>query len=277
MLKIFSRLCTAALVLFFAACSDDNVTINELQNLQLVTTFTNASHNIEFYTPTGTFQTGYNAIYFQLKDASGNRIKNAVASWQPLMHMMSMEHSCPASSINKKQHTESTYGGYIVFQMAGNDMEYWELTLNYSIDGTNYSVTETIQVTAAPKRTVESFMASDNKRYVLALAEPSNPRVGINNMHAVLYEMESMTAFTPVDGYTIKIDPRMPGMGNHSSPNNVDLTQDEDNLYTGKLSLTMTGYWKINLQLEDSSGNVLKGEPITDEVESSSIYFELEF
>jgi len=47
--------------------------------------------------------------------------------------------------------------------------------------------------------------------------------------------------------------------------------------YFGKLSLTMTGYWKINLQLENESGTILKGEPISETVESSSIYFEVEF
>ena len=48
-------------------------------------------------------------------------------------------------------------------------------------------------------------------------------------------------------------------------------------MYKGKLSLTMTGYWKINLQLAKADGTVVKGEPITDAVQASSIYFELEF
>jgi hypothetical protein len=39
----------------------------------------------------------------------------------------------------------------------------------------------------------------------------------------------------------------------------------------------MTGYWKLNLKLLNSSGEVLKGEDITEEIEASSLYFELEF
>ncbi|UWX55354.1 hypothetical protein NYZ99_01880 [Maribacter litopenaei] len=67
-------------------------------------------------------------------------------------------------------------------------------------------------------------------------------------------------------------------MGNHSSPNNENLTFDSSTgKYKGKLSLTMTGYWKINLQLFNKQGDVLKGEPVTDENEASSLYFELEF
>jgi hypothetical protein len=84
-------------------------------------------------------------------------------------------------------------------------------------------------------------------------------------------------SFPVVDDYTIKIDPRMPSMGNHTSPNNVDLTQGSDDLYHGKLSLTMTGYWKINLQLMNSQDEVLKGETITEETPASSIYLEIEF
>ena len=67
-------------------------------------------------------------------------------------------------------------------------------------------------------------------------------------------------------------------MGNHSSPNNEDLTYDTaTKSYKGKLSLTMTGYWKLNLKLLNSTGEVLKGEDITEENEASSLYFELEF
>ena len=39
----------------------------------------------------------------------------------------------------------------------------------------------------------------------------------------------------------------------------------------------MTGYWKINLQLANAEGEILKGETITEENEASSIFFEIEF
>ena len=48
-------------------------------------------------------------------------------------------------------------------------------------------------------------------------------------------------------------------------------------LYDGKLSLTMTGYWKINLQLANTEGTILKGEEITETVTASSIFFEINF
>jgi hypothetical protein len=49
--------------------------------------------------------------------------------------------------------------------------------------------------------------------------------------------------------------------------------------YQGKLSLTMTGLWRINMQLLNASDAVLKGETIVDADPSSvsSLYFEIEF
>ncbi len=269
-----------AIIVLIAACSKKDTAIeplNEIEGLSLVKAFTNSNHTVNLYTTNGKLSTGYNELFFQITNPDGSLVNNASATWLPVMHMHSMSHSCPASTVAKKSGATATYAGYIVFQMAGNNMEYWELTINYTINGIDYSVTEKINVTAAPKRVVESFQGSDGKRYIIGLVQPTTPKVALNDISAVLYQMENMNKFTPVNNYTIKIDPRMPGMGNHGSPNNVDLTQANDKIYYGKLSLTMTGYWKINLQLLNATGTLLKGEPVTTERESSSIYFETEF
>lgn len=269
-----------AIIVLIASCSKKDTVIepiNEIEGLSLVKAFTNSNHTVNLYTTNGKLSTGYNEIFFQITNPDGSLVNNAIATWLPVMHMHSMSHSCPASVVAKKSGASATYGGYIVFQMAGNDMEYWELTINYTINGIDYSVTEKIKVTAAPKRVVESFQGSDGKRYIIALVQPTAPKVALNDISAVLYQMENMNKFIAVNNYTIKIDPRMPGMGNHGSPNNVDLTQANDKLYHGKLSLTMTGYWKINMQLLNNTGALLKGEAVTTERESSSIYFETEF
>ena len=193
------------------------------------------------------------------------------------MHMTSMMHSCPKSEVTRTPLKETLYNGYIVFQMAQNTTEYWDLQINYTIDDVAYSETAVIDVPASAKQRVTTFTGSDNVRYILALVDPSDPKVAINDVTFGLFKMQSMMSFPIVDDYTVKIDPRMPSMGNHSSPNNVNLTQGADDLYHGKLSLTMTGYWKINLQLLNPSDEVLKGEEITESVTASSIYFELEF
>ena len=276
LLKYFSLLAIA--LLFSCSSDDDNILpINETEDLILVKNFENNQHTLSVYTQNGFFQLGYNKIYFQIKEGE-NFVDNAEVTWKPVMHMMSTSHSCPYSIVSRKPNTETLYEGYIVFQMPGNDMENWELTFNYTINGEEFTVSETITVPPSDKKRVNVFMGSDDERYIVALIEPSDPKVATNDMIAGIFKMENMMNFPRVDNYTLKIDPRMPSMGNHSSPNNVHLTQSNlDKLYHGKLSLTMTGYWKINLQLLNANDEVLKGEEVTETNESSSIFFEIEF
>ena len=262
-----------------ASCSsEDSSTISELDGLNKIQEIENTTHVVELYNADGALEQGYNAITLRIKNKTTNEYEdNATITWSPVMHMTSMMHSCPKSEVTRTPLKETLYNGYIVFQMAQNTTEYWDLQINYTIDDVAYSETAVIDVPASAKQRVTTFTGSDNVRYILALVDPSDPKVAINDVTFGLFKIQSMMSFPIVDDYTVKIDPRMPSMGNHSSPNNVNLTQGADDLYHGKLSLTMTGYWKINLQLLNPSDEVLKGEEITESVTASSIYFELEF
>lgn len=193
------------------------------------------------------------------------------------MDMYTMSHACPYSTITKKEGTKSVYEGYVIFTMPSGDMGYWTLELNLTIDDKTHKINEVIQVNSTDFKTVNSFTGTDDQRYVIAFIQPQNPKVAINDMVAGLFKMETMMSFPIVDNYKIKIDPRMPSMGNHGSPNNKDLVQGADGLYHGKLSLSMTGYWNINLQVENEKGDLLKGEEVTEDRERSSLSFEIEF
>lgn len=284
MKTIKSLIILIALSVGITSCSDDNenpmpVTENPLEAYNLTSSFEANGHMLELYSEKEGLTTGYNELYLQIKDLStGEYIPNATITWNPVMHMTEMSHSCPKSEISVTEE-KTVYKGFIVFQMASNADEYWELNLEYSFEGTTYTISETIEVNAPAdgKKTVNVFMGADDTRYVLAMM-PLAPEVAINNLSAVLFKMESMMSFSIVEDYTITIDPRMPGMGNHSSPNNEDLTYDATTgNYTGKLSFTMTGYWKINLMLLNTNDEILKGESVTEENENSSLYFEIEF
>lgn len=276
LLKYFSVFAVA--LLFSCSSNDDTpIQINETEDLIFVQEMQNETHTITIFTADGSLKQGYNKIYFQIKDGD-DFINNADVSWMPVMQMTAMSHSGPHSEINKKANAETLYEGYIIFQMAQNDSEYWELNFNYNVEGAEYVAKDIIEVTPTDKNRVSVFTGNDDTRYIATLIEPDSPKVAVNDITVAIHKMENMMSFPIVNDYQLKIDPRMPSMGNHSSPNNEDLLQsDSDNLYHGKLSLTMTGYWKINLQLIDESGEVLKGEEVTETNESSSIYFEIEF
>ncbi|WP_292008400.1 hypothetical protein [Chryseobacterium sp.] len=269
--------------LFLLSCengNDDNdlPVSPETPSLVKIQDITDNNYTVSIFNSTGKLSTGYNEVYLQVKNkATGEIINNGSLTWHPVMNMMSMSHSCPYSTIEKVSN-QSYYKGFIIFQMAGNDSENWELTFNLKLNGQTYQLKDSIQVDAAVKRNVEVFTGADNQNYVLAMTGPSSPVVGMNDMTAYLFKMQDMDTFLPVDGYTIQLDPRMPGMGNHSSPNNTALISDSvSGFYKGKVSLTMTGYWKLNLMVLSSEGNVLKGEEVTAANDSSSLYFEVEF
>lgn len=252
---------------------------NETEGLILAKEIAGQTYTVQVFTKSGVFIEGYNQFYLRVKNNVTNEFEKTVSfEVKPIMHMMGMSHGCPVSPFTKTTSKNSLYDGFAVFQMAGNADEYWELAIGFTIGGNTYTATSNVDVPAASKRRVTTFTGTDNAKYILALVEPSAPKVGVNNMQATLFKMESMMDFTQVNNFKVKIDPRMPSMGNHSSPNNIDLTQlGVGQFYAGKLSLTMTGYWKINLQLLNAQDEVLKGEAISSTVTTSSIFFELEF
>ena len=273
----------ALAILFFSCSSDENAAdktpTDETTGLQKIQEIVNDNHIIELYSQSGALVQGYNHITLRIKDKKTNAyINHAKINWLPVMHMAMMEHSCPKSIVTKIADKQTLYEGDIIFQMAQNDTEYWNLTLTYTVDSISYTAKDIIKVPASAKRTVSTFNGIDGVRYLVAYIAPQNPKVATNDISLGLYKMEDMMTFSTVNNFKIKIDPRMPSMGNHGSPNNTDLTQSQaDGFYKGKFSLTMTGYWKINLQLLNTSDQVLKGEPITTENPASSLFLEIEF
>lgn len=257
----------------------DSIALSEVDGLTKIQELTNATHTLELFNATGQFKTGYNDISIRVKDNATNAyVEDANLSWTPLMQMPTMQHSCPKSTITKAVDKNTIYTGFIIYQMTNLDGSGWSLTIDYSINGIDYSITESITVLQNENQNVSSFMGSDNAKYIVALIEPNTPRIAINNLKVGLFKMENMMSFPAVEDYSLTLDPRMPGMGNHSSPNNTGLNYNSaDQMYYADLSLTMTGYWVLNLKLLNENEEVLKGEDVTEDHTQSSLYLELEF
>lgn len=272
------------LSLAFVACSDDKDDaaphIDPLEGMFKIYEFAASDHSVELYAEKQNLEVGYNEIAIRIKDlATNGYVENTDISWMPLMHMHGMQHAAPHSGLNSSENN-SVYRGHIVFQMAGNPDEFWDITLKYQLNGQPISETNRVDVVmpANGLKTVQVFVGSDEKKYVLAFVDPKKPQVAVNDLRAVLYEMEDMMTFPVVEDYRIAVDPRMPGMNNHSSPNNQDMNYNAAlKTYDGKLSLTMTGYWVINLKLINETGDIVKGEEVTESHPRSSLYFEIEF
>lgn len=281
LLKYIFPILIAITIISCSSDDDDDTTdpINEVENLLTVQEISNDTHTIEIFTKSGELTLGYNEITIRLKEISTQEfVENATFMWMPMMHMEMMSHSCPKSSLMKVEGQETTYSGYIVFQMPENADEGWDLTFDYSINEEDFTAVGDISIPISDKQVVTTFLGTDDVKYILAYVEPQTPEVMVNDMTIGLYKMESMMSFPVVENYTVMLDPRMPSMGNHTSPNNEDLLYNPNtSMYDGKLSLTMTGYWKLNLMLHNQDGDLLKGEMVTDDNESSSLFLEIEF
>ncbi|MEQ9582865.1 MAG: hypothetical protein RIM68_12015, partial [Arenibacter sp.] len=222
-------LVTFVAALGLSSCSSDGddtpkIDVNPMAEFNLLTNIEANGHSLELYSEGKTgFTTGYNELFVRIKNnADDTYFANPEITWMPVMHMMSMNHSCPKSELAVSNDYNTVTKGYVIFQMPGNADEYWDITFTYEVEGQEYSVTETIDVTAPSdgKQTVSAFMGSDDVRYILAMVEPTDPEVAVNDIQAMLFKMESMMSFPGVENYSVTLDPRMPGMGNHSSPNN---------------------------------------------------------
>jgi len=266
----------------FISCSDETAFTepNPLEGLVKIHEISEVDHVVEIYSEKPILEVGYNEITIRILDKGSNKyITNAEPTWMPMMHMESMSHSGPHSLLTNSI-DNTVYKGHIVFQMGGNATEYWELELNYKFNGQEEIITQRLSVSepADGFKKTQVFTGSDDVRYILAYVNPKDPKVATNDFQAVLYKMEDMMTFPVVENYKVTVDPRMPSMGNHSSPNNQDMVYNPSSkMYEGKLSFTMTGYWKINLKLLNENDEILKGEDVTENHPASSLYFELEF
>ncbi len=282
-------------VSLLVSCSDDDnnssLVTDEFETLNVTTfkTITEGNYTLELATKSGELIQGHNDIYIRIKDNTTSQyIDDVTIDWTPTMHMTTMEHQTPKSTIIRTENTTAVYNGYIMFQMAEttDPEQTWMLEIDYTINGEEYSNEFDISVPASSRKRVNVITGTDDKKYYVALVQPDNPAVGENDLIVGLYGPESTTSYPIVEGYTLLLDPRMPdpGMGNHSSPNNVDLTYNSSTgFYHGKVNFTMTGLWNLNFQLKNTEGIIVAGEEITntDNPEGtgyrSSVYLEVEF
>ncbi len=290
------NLLTSWFIFLVVACAltsceggDDNVDpVDPTAKLKKIQDFQGSNYTISAYNEDGEWRLGYTKVYFTVKDKVGNLISDARLSAFPEMDMGTMTHSTPRSEITKVE-GEPLYEAYYAFLMySGQGDGKWYYDISCTVGNVTESITDAVISVknvfrpdgVTERRVIRSLVAIDGseKRYVVTLVEPIKPNVGINDITAYVHERKDANTYTPVENFKLKLDPRMPSMENHSSPNNVDLTWDATGqIYKGKVNFSMTGYWKLNLILQNEKGETLYGNPISTSVDASSLYFEVEF
>ena len=242
-------------------------------------------YKVKVYSRTGTLHTGYNDLYFvATKASSGNYIKFLdITNLTPLMFMskMNMYHSTPTSGevgvvdIN----LAAVKHGWVSFLMNTSEAGSWTLAFDAEVLKKKGSLEDTsITVDALPEgqQWLKNFKVGD-QTFFLSIVNPTDWQTGKNTITAYVSQ-KSNPITTPYalaqEQFTIEIDPRMPDMGNHTSPDNVALTKQADGSYQGTVNLTMTGRWRIHLAIKDAQGKVVAGgDELADGY--SSLYWEV--
>lgn len=236
-----------------------------------------ADYTISIEALSGSFYIGYNEVRLKLKNAKSNKpIEASKLTFLPLFTQQDgKKSSCPHRYDLSYNVEKEFLTGYSVFTEDGK----WTIHLQMEIDNEVYTVEEdiTVQKQSNQNLNMTSFDGRDNEQYIIALIAPQQPKVAENDLIAGIYKYNNPNSTTTevgvnpaqyvyneVEGYTLQIDPRMPepSMGNHSSPNNKDLRQQNDGLYHGVVNYTMTGNWTLNFILLNQNGKIIKGTEV---------------
>ncbi len=259
-------------------CSADEARIvfNIVKNLHEVTALRDTiqgTYSLHAYTTDGTFRVGYNDIYFVVtKLKNGNYVKDfSISQLTPLMTMnmngKTMQHYTPilGDATTPPDAPQALKHTWISFLMPSTDADKWQLSYNINIQKHGeHELSKSIAVAALPEGQawLKSFKAGDTT-YYLSLVSPDKWQTGSNAIQTYVSK-KSSPATSPYllaeEEFTIDIDPRMPDMGNHTSPDNESLTKQSTGDYQGIINLTMTGLWRIYLTVRDKEGNIVAGE-----------------
>lgn len=242
-------------------------------------------YNVFAYSKSGSLHKGFNDIYFvATKKETGNYIKNFnLKDITPLMHMVKMDmyHSTPASEGVESFNDAylAVKRGWISFLMETSEAGTWQLSYTAEVLGKTATLDNAdINIAALPEgqEWLKSFKI-DNATYFISLANAEDLKTGTNTLKAYISRKgDDITKHYPLatEKFTVDIVPTMPDMGNHTSPDNSPLLQQEDGSYQGTLNLTMTGLWRIHLTVKDSGGNIVAGgDELSDGF--SSLYLDI--
>lgn len=239
-----------AISIFLASCSEDEVKIDPKAGLVKVTegNIADAGARVEIWSREN-FVSGLNQIFLAIYDSeTGREITNSEIELYPLMDMHTMSHSCPV--LQPKQEADNTlFPAEIMFTMPSGEMGSWtlEVTLTNPIANKNGTGTFEITVNSTTPSRMISFQASSGQRYYLSYVFPEGMKVGVNDFDVIAYTLSGHD-YVPAEDLTIVFTPEMPSM-DHGSPNNANPVYDTEGHYRGKANFTMTGEWRLNLQL----------------------------
>lgn len=241
---------------------------------QNIATAHSGDFDICIQTLNGTLHRGYNDLRIYISDQQTHaKVDISQIRIRPISTTTEGLNSSAPHQRELIYHPEEGYfNGHAVFPEVSGEQQNWLFDIEFTANDQQHALQLPIDVEEQPNSnlSITAFSGKDGGDYLIALVAPQQPQVGENKLVAGIYRLDvegQQRGYIEVNGYTLLLDPRMPepSMGNHSSPNNVDLTQQDDGLYHGVVNYTMTGNWTLNLIMLNHEGRIIKGTEVPDD------------
>lgn len=261
---------TALVSTIFSGCKKEDdptpITSNTDGLVMIASGYTDAGGiKVNLYS-TDSLYSRYTNFFVEVRDSASNTvIDDAHIELMPMMDMGQMQHSAPFENPSSTNAVDGLFPCAVVFQMPGEMGWTLNIHVHEHVNGGEGEVTFPLMVkNPDPTRTrVVTPVNDPMSRLIISYVQPMDPKVGINDFEITLHSRETMMSFPGIENYTVEIEPEMPSMG-HGSPNNVNPTDSGNGHYNGSVNFTMTGLWRINL-------NIMDGSTVVD----STAYFEV--
>jgi hypothetical protein len=252
--NILSTLFVFSGSLFYLSCSENDIVATPVTGLIKISEgyAIGAATKVEIWANEELFA-GYNAVQLALYDSlTGKTLTEAHIEINPIMQMENMSHSCPVEQPGQYA-VNKLFPAAILFTMPSGDMGNWSMEIRITNHITEYfgKALLAIHVKSTAPSKVISFQTASGARYYLSYQFPGQPKVGMNVFEVIVYTLKD-EKFIPAEDLAIHITPEMPSM-DHGSPNNEDPVHTANGHYEGKVNFTMTGEWRLHLELRDGS------------------------
>lgn len=270
-MKFFILALLGSASLLFASCSKEGAPVQDpVAGLSKIAEgyATGSGLKAGIYAKSPTVHTGYQRFFILLTDSTtGNIVTNAEVSLDPMMDMGTMMHSTPFENPASVNAVNSLFPCAVVFIMPSTGGA-WTLKVNVTNlqSGRSGVFSSPLVISEPAESRMKSFTSlHDGSKFFVAMIEPATPKVGINDFELAIFKRVNMMSFPADSSLSVTIVPEMPTMG-HGSPNNIDPAHLGNGHYKGKVNFTMTGYWKVNIDL-------LSGAAVADTTQ----YFDITF